>query len=174
MNHHPTLPTFGEIVPGEGGRLGAIMRGGIVNGTRQPDYAIIVPDLPTIALPWGKNEVSIHTRPRGRVMLHPVNNLNHLHKNHVLREPPCMRSASTKVAQHNYRQVVKNQQVMECANPPGICPPLRVRAKAILTRSEKISVHSTSGPSKSVALKCPYSLTSAPLVPGMRYSLRQS
>lgn len=56
MNHHPTLPTFGEIVPGEGGRLGAIMRGSIVNGTRQPDYAIIVPDLPTIALPWGKNE----------------------------------------------------------------------------------------------------------------------
>lgn len=26
----PTLPTFGEVVPGEGGRLGAIMRGALV------------------------------------------------------------------------------------------------------------------------------------------------
>jgi hypothetical protein len=40
----PTLPTFGDIVPGEGGRLGAIMRGALVDGVRQPDYAIIVPD----------------------------------------------------------------------------------------------------------------------------------
>lgn len=49
-----TLPTFGEAVPGEGGRLGAIMRGNVVDGVRQPDYAIIVPDLPGIDLPWGQ------------------------------------------------------------------------------------------------------------------------
>lgn len=54
QNRRPTLPTFGEIVPGEGGRLGAIARGNIVAGVRQPDYAIIVPDLPGIDLPWGQ------------------------------------------------------------------------------------------------------------------------
>lgn len=54
QTQRPTLPTFGEVVPGEGGRLGAIMRGDIVAGIRQPDYAIIVPDLPGIDLPWGK------------------------------------------------------------------------------------------------------------------------
>lgn len=54
MKRTPTLPTFGEIVPGEGGRLGAIMRGNIVDGVRQADYAIIVPDLPAIKLPWGE------------------------------------------------------------------------------------------------------------------------
>lgn len=54
MKQQPTLPTFGEIVPGEGGRLGAIMRGHVVDGVRQPDYAIIVPELPTMALQWGK------------------------------------------------------------------------------------------------------------------------
>lgn len=54
QTQRPTLPTFGEVVPGEGGRLGAIMRGDIVAGIRQPDYAIIVPDLPGITLPWGK------------------------------------------------------------------------------------------------------------------------
>lgn len=54
MKQHPTLPTFGEIVPGEGGRLGGIMRGAVVNGVRQPDYALIVPDMPTISLAWGK------------------------------------------------------------------------------------------------------------------------
>jgi hypothetical protein len=54
MSKKPTLPTFGEIVPGEGGRLGAIMRGNIVGGVRQADYAIIVPDLPAIELPWGE------------------------------------------------------------------------------------------------------------------------
>lgn len=53
MNQRPTLPTFGEIVPGEGGRLGAIMRGALINGVRQADYAIIVPDLPSIQLAWG-------------------------------------------------------------------------------------------------------------------------
>ena len=53
MSNKPTLPTFGEIVPGEGGRLGAIMRGNIVAGLRQADYAVIVPDLPSIKLPWG-------------------------------------------------------------------------------------------------------------------------
>ena len=50
----PTLPTFGEVIPGEGGRLGAIMRGPVVSGIRQPDYAIIVPDLPAKAIAWGK------------------------------------------------------------------------------------------------------------------------
>lgn len=50
-----TLPTFGAVVPGEGGRLGAIARGNVVDGVRQPDYAIIVPDLPGIDLPWGKH-----------------------------------------------------------------------------------------------------------------------
>ena len=54
QNQRPTLPTFGEVVPGEGGRLGAIMRGNVVDGVRQPDYAIIVPDLPGIDLPWGQ------------------------------------------------------------------------------------------------------------------------
>lgn len=49
-----TLPTFGEVVPGEGGRLGAIMRGSVVDGVIQPDYAIIVPDLPGVDLEWGK------------------------------------------------------------------------------------------------------------------------
>jgi hypothetical protein len=54
QTQRPTLPTFGEVVPGEGGRLGAIMRGPVVGGIRQPDYAIIVPDLPAKALTWGK------------------------------------------------------------------------------------------------------------------------
>ena len=49
-----TLPTFGEVVPGAGGRLGAIMRGALVNGVRQPDYAVIVPDLPSAKLAYGK------------------------------------------------------------------------------------------------------------------------
>ncbi|MDF3822376.1 hypothetical protein P3G55_20915 [Leptospira sp. 96542] len=54
MNTQATLPTFGVIVPGAGGRLGAIMRGALVDGKRQPDYAIIVPDLRTLDLPWGE------------------------------------------------------------------------------------------------------------------------
>lgn len=54
MKRQATLQTFGEIVPGEGGRLGAIMRGALVGGVRQPDYAIIVPDLPSAKLPWGE------------------------------------------------------------------------------------------------------------------------
>jgi hypothetical protein len=58
VQYHPTLPPFGEIVPGEGGRLGAIMRGDLVEGVRQPDYAIIVSGLPCIAgddvkMAWG-------------------------------------------------------------------------------------------------------------------------
>lgn len=59
MKHQPTLPAFGEIVPGEGGRLGAIMRGNIVDGARQPDYAIIVPDLPGVRLQWGQHGTEI-------------------------------------------------------------------------------------------------------------------
>lgn len=55
MKHHPTLPPFGEIVPGEGGRLGGIMRGALIDGVRQPDYALIVPDLPAVRLKWGKD-----------------------------------------------------------------------------------------------------------------------
>lgn len=54
MSNKPTLPTFGEIVPGAGGRLGAIMRGNLVNGQRQPDYALIVLDAPAVQLPWGE------------------------------------------------------------------------------------------------------------------------
>lgn len=54
MKQQPTLPTFGEIVPGEGGRLGAIVRGNVVDGVRHPDYAIIVPDLTGVALQWGQ------------------------------------------------------------------------------------------------------------------------
>lgn len=54
MSNKPTLPTFGEIVPGAGGRLGAIMRGNLIKGQRQPDYAIIVLDAPAVLLPWGE------------------------------------------------------------------------------------------------------------------------
>lgn len=54
MSSKPTLPTFGEIVPGEGGRLGAIMRGHIVDGVRQPDYALIVPDMKSVTVQWGE------------------------------------------------------------------------------------------------------------------------
>lgn len=59
QTQRPTLPTFGEVVPGEGGRLGAIMRGSIVAGVRQADYAIIVPDLPGIDLPWGQRDQDV-------------------------------------------------------------------------------------------------------------------
>lgn len=59
MKYRPTLPTFGEIVPGEGGRLGAIMRGSLIDGVRQPDYAIIVPELPTVSLTWGQRGVTV-------------------------------------------------------------------------------------------------------------------
>lgn len=55
MKQQPTLPSFGEIVPGEGGRLGGIMRGALINGVRQPDYALIVPDLPAVRLTWSKD-----------------------------------------------------------------------------------------------------------------------
>lgn len=54
---HDTLPPFGELVPGAGGRLGAIMRGELVGGIRLPDYALIVPDTKTANLglmAWGK------------------------------------------------------------------------------------------------------------------------
>lgn len=54
MEQRPTLPTFGEIVPGEGGRVGAIMRGHVIDGVREPDYAVIVPDLPATEMQWGK------------------------------------------------------------------------------------------------------------------------
>lgn len=37
-----TIPTFGSVVEGQGGRLGAIMRGPAAEGSQ--DYAIIVPD----------------------------------------------------------------------------------------------------------------------------------
>lgn len=48
-----TLPTFGEFVPGAGGRLGAIMRGNVVDGVRQPDYALIVAEIQAPKLAWG-------------------------------------------------------------------------------------------------------------------------
>lgn len=50
----PTLPPFGEVVPGQGGRLGAIMRGALVGTVRQPDYAIILADTPAAILAWGE------------------------------------------------------------------------------------------------------------------------
>lgn len=59
MNQQRTLPSFGNIVPGEGGRLGAIMRGNLVDGVRQPDYALIMPKVPAIKLPWGEYGKSI-------------------------------------------------------------------------------------------------------------------
>jgi hypothetical protein len=52
-----SLPTFGELVPGEGGRLAGIMRGALVDGVRQPDYALIVADKPVGDLgrmAWGE------------------------------------------------------------------------------------------------------------------------
>ena len=58
----PTLPTFGEVVPGEGGRLAGIMRGPVVDGVRQPDYALIVADAtdaPAVLLPWGKSDQDV-------------------------------------------------------------------------------------------------------------------
>jgi hypothetical protein len=58
----PTLPTFGEIVPGTGGRLGAIMRGALVDGGRQADYAVIVPDAKEANLgrmAWGKYDQDV-------------------------------------------------------------------------------------------------------------------
>lgn len=54
MKKTPTLPTFGAIVPGEGGHLAGIMRGPVVNGERYPDYAIIVAITPAVLLPWGE------------------------------------------------------------------------------------------------------------------------
>lgn len=53
MKKQISLPTFGEVVPGEGGRLGAIMRGNLVGGVRQDDYALIVPKVTPIKLQWG-------------------------------------------------------------------------------------------------------------------------
>lgn len=56
MNHTkiPTLPPFCEPVPGQGGRLGAIMRGALVGKVRQPDYALILADAPAVAMAWGE------------------------------------------------------------------------------------------------------------------------
>ncbi len=50
----PTLPAFGELVPGAGGRLAGIMRGNVVAGVRQPDYALIVASMDDVSLPWGE------------------------------------------------------------------------------------------------------------------------
>lgn len=46
-NLQRSLPFFGERVPGERGRLGAIMR-----GTGNNDYAILVPDMPRVSCQW--------------------------------------------------------------------------------------------------------------------------
>lgn len=57
-----TQPTFGEPVPGEGGRLVAIMRGALVNSERQPDYALILAE-PTKGdlgqLAWGRYGLNV-------------------------------------------------------------------------------------------------------------------
>jgi hypothetical protein len=39
-----TLPAFGAVIPGQGGRFAAIMRGHIVDGIEQPPYALLVAD----------------------------------------------------------------------------------------------------------------------------------
>ena len=62
MKHHPTLPTFGALVPGAGGVLGAIMRGELIAGAREPDYAVIVPTHKSALfapMAWGQNGVDV-------------------------------------------------------------------------------------------------------------------
>lgn len=54
MNRTPTLPTFGTDVPGAGGILSGIMRGPLVKGLRQPDYALIAANVTGILMPWGE------------------------------------------------------------------------------------------------------------------------
>lgn len=54
MKQTPTLPTFGAIVPGQGGHLVGIMRGPLVKGIRQPDYALLAAIVPAVLLPWGE------------------------------------------------------------------------------------------------------------------------
>lgn len=44
MKQTPTLPTFGAMVPGQGGIFAAILRGPIVDGVQQPPYALLVAD----------------------------------------------------------------------------------------------------------------------------------
>lgn len=59
MSKKRTLPTFGQEVPGEGGRLAGIMRGPLVNGVYQADYALIVADMKAAKLPWGKHDHNV-------------------------------------------------------------------------------------------------------------------
>lgn len=59
MDFKQNLPAFGEIVPGEGGRLGGIVRGALINGLRQPDYAIIVSDFSSISSSWHPLDKSV-------------------------------------------------------------------------------------------------------------------
>lgn len=59
MNKTLTLPTFGAIVPGEGGHLVGIMRGPMVKGKRQPDYALIAAITPAVILPWGEDGIAV-------------------------------------------------------------------------------------------------------------------
>ena len=51
-----TLPAFGAIIPGQGGRLAAIMRGPVVGGAELPPYALLVSDQSTEIerVTWGK------------------------------------------------------------------------------------------------------------------------
>lgn len=51
-----TIPRFGAEFPGQGGRLGAILRGAVVDGIEQPDRALIVPDMALAeieSITWG-------------------------------------------------------------------------------------------------------------------------
>ncbi|MEG0921314.1 MAG: DUF1566 domain-containing protein [Comamonas sp.] len=55
-----TLPVFGSVIEGQGGRLGAIMRGAAADGSQ--DYALIVPDAEGAeieSIVWSKDWVKI-------------------------------------------------------------------------------------------------------------------
>ncbi len=55
-----TLPAFGSVIEGQGGRLGAIMRGAASDGSQ--DYALIVPDAEGAeidSIVWSKDWIKI-------------------------------------------------------------------------------------------------------------------
>ncbi|HSW13383.1 MAG TPA: hypothetical protein VLI06_11125 [Solimonas sp.] len=62
------LPAFGAIIPGQGGRLAAIMRGPIADGVELPPYALLVTDMEIESVKWGeyKDIVGTTSRTDGR------------------------------------------------------------------------------------------------------------
>lgn len=52
-----TLPAFGSLIPGQGGRLAAIMRGAVVDGVEQPPYALLISAHASneAQIPWAYN-----------------------------------------------------------------------------------------------------------------------